>query len=453
MSESTEISDASPTTGIAWGDAISAERASELEALLRRWEEGSDRHDRAGPFARVRLTGADVFWLASRARSEISTGGAARTQQADSLTRAVEHVSPPGGAPQDENDLPVALYIQSMQRAVQIVRTGVHLEEADLSGAHLEGADLSGAHLERCALHEAHLQGANLRYAHLEGAQCGGTDLQDADLRRAHLEGARLLRVNAKGTIFWMAYFDAASDFYFPTLSDATGRMAQFWATRWGNMSLAYVDWSQVPVLEEERKARRLRRVAEDEFDIAETNSEITPADEYDVRQHADPVGQRKRPGLRMAELREAVQANQQLATVLRSQDLHEAADHFAYRGLVLQRILLRRRHRYARYLGSGLLDLVAGYGYRPLRAFLAYALVILAFAALFLLNAPVLPPQLTWDQALVLSISSFHGRGFFPSGLSLSDTLARLAAGEAIIGLLIELSFIATFTQRFLGK
>jgi hypothetical protein len=52
-----------------------------------------------------------------------------------------------------------------------------------------------------------------------------------------------------------------------------------------------------------------------------------------------------------------------------------------------------------------------------------------------------------------VLSISSFHGRGFFSSGISLGDTLARLAAGEAIIGLLIEITFIATFTQRFFAR
>jgi hypothetical protein len=32
-------------------------------------------------------------------------------------------------------------------------------------------------------------------------------------------------------------------------------------------------------------------------------------------------------------------------------------------------------------------------------------------------------------------------------------DTLARLAAGEAIIGLLIEITFIATFTQRFFAR
>lgn len=47
-----------------------------------------------------------------------------------------------------------------------------------------------------------------------------------------------------------------------------------------------------------------------------------------------------------------------------------------------------------------------------------------------------------------MLSISSFHGWGFFTS---LGDTLARLAAGEAAVGLLIEIALIATVTQRFL--
>lgn len=45
---------------------------------------------------------------------------------------------------------------------------------------------------------------------------------------------------------------------------------------------------------------------------------------------------------------------------------------------------------------------------------------------------------------------------GFFPSLSSetnLHNPLVMLAAAEAIVGLLIEISFIATFTQRFLGK
>jgi hypothetical protein len=56
-------------------------------------------------------------------------------------------------------------------------------------------------------------------------------------------------------------------------------------------------------------------------------------------------------------------------------------------------------------------------------------------------------------NEALILSVSSFHGRGFFQPLKSLGDPVAGLASIEAVIGLLIEISFIATFTQRFFGS
>jgi hypothetical protein len=51
---------------------------------------------------------------------------------------------------------------------------------------------------------------------------------------------------------------------------------------------------------------------------------------------------------------------------------------------------------------------------------------------------------------------NTVHGRGFFPGlehGASLNNPLVMLAALEAMVGLIIEVSFIATFTQRFLGR
>jgi hypothetical protein len=36
---------------------------------------------------------------------------------------------------------------------------------------------------------------------------------------------------------------------------------------------------------------------------------------------------------------------------------------------------------------------------------------------------------------------------------MTLGDAFVRLAATEAVLGLLIEISFIATFTQRFFGR
>jgi len=104
-------------------------------------------------------------------------------------------------------------------------------------------------------------------------------------------------------------------------------------------------------------------------------------------------------------------------------------------------------------YLFSLLLDLLAGYGFKPIRSIFSYLIIIFGFMGLYLLNAHFVAPQLSWDEALVLSVSSFHGRGFFTQNITLGDTYARLAAAEAVVGLFIEISFIATFSQRFLGK
>ncbi len=152
----------------------------------------------------------------------------------------------------------------------------------------------------------------------------------------------------------------------------------------------------------------------------------------------------------RRAEFISAVRANRVLAVTLSAQGLNEHADRFAYRAQLLQRQGLRRQRKYGAAFGSWLLDVVS---YKPMRSLIAYIVIIIAFAGAYLLNAQFAAPHLSWDEALVLSISAFHGRGFFTSGISLGDTLARLAAGEAIIGLLIEITFIATFTQRFFAR
>jgi hypothetical protein len=126
------------------------------------------------------------------------------------------------------------------------------------------------------------------------------------------------------------------------------------------------------------------------------------------------------------------------------------------------------------RWLFSWFLALLAGYGYHPERSVFWYLATIASFAYAYFQvthGLPLIPPlgalapagllhfgtssslqALHPNEALILSVSSFHGRGFFQPLKSLGDPVAGLAAIEAVIGLLIEISFIATFTQRFFG-
>ena len=291
----------------------------------------------------------------------------------------------------------------SEARLQQAVLSEAHLEEGYLSGAYLQGADLSGAHLEGAYLGEAHLEDTSLYKAHLERTFLYKAHLEGARLSRTHVEEAQLKKALASG-----------EQHIGPSLADA----------QWGNVNLAVVKWSQVDMLGDEYEARQTTR-----------------------------AGKSKNSVSRLEEYEAAVRANRQLAVALRAQGLDEEAARFAYRAQLLQRIVLRRQSKFAQYLLSLLLDLLAGYGYRPGRSLMAYLVVIFGFMGLYLLNAHGGAVHLSWDEALVLSVSSFHGRGFFLQNVALGDVFARLAAAEAVLGLLIEISFIATFTQRFFGR
>ena len=86
-------------------------------------------------------------------------------------------------------------------------------------------------------------------------------------------------------------------------------------------------------------------------------------------------------------------------------------------------------------------------------RSLYAYLAAILSFACAYFILGLTVGPHLSPVGVVVFSMTSFHGRGFFPGGIALDDPITVLAAFEAFIGLVIEVSFIATFTQRFFAR
>ena len=174
--------------------------------------------------------------------------------------------------------------------------------------------------------------------------------------------------------------------------------------------------------------------------------------DEREAHQQPLEDAAKKNKDTLLMKFQQAVRANRQLTVALQTQGLNENAAYFAYRAQKLQRIVLKRQRKIGSYLFSVFLDLLAGYGYRPRRSVIWYLVAIFGFALAYFAigHLPFFP------DAFVFSLTSFHGRGFFP-GLGsenlLHNPLVIMAAFEAVIGLLIEISFIATFTQRFFGR
>jgi uncharacterized protein YjbI with pentapeptide repeats len=292
-------------------------------------------------------------------------------------------------------------------------RQGVDLRGADLSHAFLRFLPLGGT-----LFLNAQLESADLFYAHLENANLINARMEGANLIQAHLEGANL----------YNAFFDSATRLDNVIFSDEKLGAAKFTDVHWGDVNLAVVDWSTVSESGDESTGRHLE------------NRKIAKTD------------LRSMDGLK-GSYKLAARAYRQLSVVLRNQGLTEDAARFAYRAQLTQRKVLWYQHKFGQYLFSLFLDLLAGYGFKAWRSFAAYLIIISMFAIAYYILGHTVGPVLSPLGSVVFSITSFHGRGFFPGGIKLDDPLTVLAAIEAFAGLLIEVTFIATLTQRLFGK
>jgi uncharacterized protein YjbI with pentapeptide repeats len=301
------------------------------------------------------------------------------------------------------------------------------LENAYLGAASLTGANLMGAHLERSSflwgrLQDVQLAGSFLKdaalwRAHLQRANLAGAILDDVDLTEAHLEGANLAGARLMGTNLTRATLDNETSLEHIVVG--TGPRAMTLAdVRWNEVNLAVFDWTPMRRLADESRARAADR----------GEGPMKPAEAYAT----------------------AARASQQLSLQLQQRGMITEAERFAFRARVMQRLELRRAgvKSAPRYLFSLVLALLAGYGYRPSRGFLTYIVVIATFSvAYFFAGAHNVV------EAIVVSVTAFHGRGFFSSQFSPGDPLAIVSSLEAFVGLIIEIVLIATISQRLFGK
>jgi hypothetical protein len=301
-----------------------------------------------------------------------------------------------------------------------------------MTRANFAYADFRTAQLAGASLIRAQLQGADFTQGHLEGAQLNSAHLEDTTFYRTHLNGmpSAVKRGRSPSQSLGLtdlrgAYLGSGTIFNSCIIGDRI-RVAD---VRWNTANLSVIRWTEL----------RITRLG----------------DEVEARSTRTPEGTLKDPHQRARSWERAIRAYRSLVIALRAQGLYEQADQFAYRAQVCQRRFLRQQgiRGLLPCWGSVLLDLLAGYGYRPARTLLAYLLVIIGFTAAYMLVGSINGHAFTFHEGIIFSLTSFHGRGFFPGGLALDDPITTLAAVEAVIGLLIEVSFIATFTQRFFGR
>jgi hypothetical protein len=294
------------------------------------------------------------------------------------------------------------------------LRGSLSFEEAAEDATQI--VDLASVSLAHANLRETQLNGAELRRAVLSGADLRGADLSRAELYNAFLDGAHLGQSSLAGASIRRAVLNADTALYQARLSDVKYGAVRLRDIRWNGADLSVIDWAHVRALGDELIIRTRRRPRRNDYP-------------------------------------NATRANRQLAVALRSQGLNEDGDRFAYRAQRLQRHVLLQQGHLVRAFGSWLLDVVAGYGYRPIRSLIAYVVIICVFAATYFALGSANGQVLSWNEAIVISMTAFHGRGFFSAVFQPGDLQAAVAAVEAFIGLLIEIVLIATFTQRFFAR
>src|SRR2546425_7134033 len=408
------------------------------------------------PFKGVKLTRADIEWLLIT-----HEGGRGPVDWNDVQQRSRIGLDLRGADLRrvDLRNLPLTRMRSGLTRdewnlttLEQRYMAGVHLQGADLSEAHLEGAILEGAYLDGATLRGTYLQEANLFRANLKDAYLRKAHLEKAKLRGVRMEGAYLPRARLQGADLRNAFFDSASNLEGIILSEEKLGCALLADVHWGSVNLSVVNWLQVKILGDEDKARQ--------------------------REISIPARTAREKSKLLEDYHEAVRANRQLANAMRAQGMNEEAIPFAYRAQKLQKKVLWRQViwgkveadvlqagrqkgpwervrelrwrvlKFGSFIFSWFLDVLAGYGYKPGRSLFIYLLMIAGVATCYFSFGHLSP-----REALIFSVTSFHRRGFLPGLFALSSPVTALAALEAVVGLFIEISFIATFTQRFFGR
>jgi uncharacterized protein YjbI with pentapeptide repeats len=341
----------------------------------------------------IKLTRADVEWLLA---THETNGVSGPMDWDDVLQRRHFGIDLRGSDLRDENlrDLPLAgtrfglsLYELPLEQGARVMSP----EQWEMAAAHVERAVFQSSRMERAQCRGTHFEHSDLRGVNLYRAGLWYAHVQQADLRRAHLEDAFLQGANLSGTHMELAFFDAGTYLQDVRLSSEAGGYTFLADAQWANVNMSVVDFSRLPKTGEEWEARK-------------------PQDRAGARKPASQV---------TAEYQDAVRAARQLASALRSQGINEHADYYAYRAHRLQRVVLRRQYKFLRWVWSWFLEILAGYGYEPIRTLGLYIGIVLAFASIYQRLAPGAHLRLTFLGALVMSVASFHGRGFFPTPVS----------------------------------
>ncbi len=311
--------------------------------------------------------------------------------------------------------------------------TEANLDGVNFSGSEVTWADFSGATMKRALLRETNFSATNFT----------STNLESSDLFSAILNGANFTQANLANVNLQQARINQDTCFLYTTTT-----LTKVAEMRWNNAPMNLSGW--------------LYESGYDPLDVkfpVPSTSKILRKDKWRLGDQDELYFRSLSSGKRRAHaLRQVSRAYAALAATLRNQNYSTASSEYRLRALQLERRALQAEGAILSRALLKMLDMISGHGEKPGRILLSYLFIVVGFLLLYLgidtqweYTRIISNPSQILD-ALVYSLTSFHGRGFFPGGSTLTahDPQIVLAAIEAVVGLFIEITLIATITRRF---
>ena len=309
-------------------------------------------------------------------------------------------------------------YLEHLEK---LVKDSVSLQGANLSGVNLANFNMPRARLARANLHRANLSSCNLFDADLNNADLLGANLSHSDLTGANLNTSDLTRCSLNGARLWHADMENANlieaDLSSCDLWNTALSRARFWRTDFtGALSLSMKNFSP-------RSGKY--------FAFCRINEK----------------------GAQSAE-----EAYRDLKKYFLATGKYNDASWASYREKTMERRLLKKKKNIIAYLPSLIMNLLSGYGEKPLRIISSSFVVILAYSAAYaLMDAVRFVSQpgyaLSLGDYIYYSAVTFTtvGYGDFIPKSELSFRF--LAASEAFIGAFMIGLFIFTLARRYSAR
>ena len=342
------------------------------------------------------------------------------------------------------------------------------LEWADFTEAKLQNVSFQKGRLQRSRFQRAQMRGVNLCEARLMHAQFQETDLRDArfsgdgaaaNATNAIFDQAIMTNCQANGVIFTKASFVEA-DLTRAQLSDAALQRADLSGCDLTDAQLQGANLQGAVMSDQTELPKkfigqntRLVDIHWNNVPLSGIEAEDWPQivfDESVIQPHLERYP-------RVLALRNAERAYRGLAQTLRAQGMVDLASRYRRREKLIAGRALGANRQYAQQFGGWLLHIITGYGESIFTILRSYIITIIAFTFVYyvILNGGIASFQgTTVIDALVFSVTSFHGRGFFSAfsvNVTPHDPIAIIAMVEAVLGLFIEVTLIAAFSRRFL--